>query len=208
MRPPARWSCRTAPDEAPSPRARRRVLGEGVAGVAGEAWRRRAPARMWGPSLLVEELLELQGAPELARIGGIERRIRVALLQRLDDAGRIADPLTVQRQHRKRRPAASFANAQAVVHHGRRRAAHVRDLLVVERPAGLFVVVADLDVVEDRRGRDRTHLAAESHFADEDGIARQRDVIDTRRERRGNGEIATRLTQLRAANDIEEDVEL
>ena len=54
----------------------------------------------------------------------------------------------------------------------------------------------------------RADLAAESDLAEEHRIARERAVVDARRERRRDGEVAGRLLQPHAADDVQEDVEL
>ena len=56
--------------------------------------------------------------------------------------------------------------------------------------------------------RHGAHLSAESHFADENCIVRNGNVVDARRERRRDGQVAARLAQLDTADDVQENVEL
>jgi hypothetical protein len=51
--------------------------------------------------LLVEEVLQLEGAAALRGIGRVERRVRVALLDRGEDRGRVGDRAPVHLQQRQ-----------------------------------------------------------------------------------------------------------
>src|SRR6185436_16706093 len=93
-------------------------VGDGAGAVATERSGNRAPddgfealavvaqlvegeqAEIWA-ELLVEEVLQLEGAAQLRGIGGIEGRLREALLERGDDRGRVGDRLPVELEHRE-----------------------------------------------------------------------------------------------------------
>jgi hypothetical protein len=104
-----------------------------------------------GPQLLVEEVLQLERAAALLGVGGIERRLGEALLERGDYLGRVADRPPLELQHRE----GDVAGVAGEPHRGRDvgagdgdGAADVRHPLVVERPAHLLAVVRDVDVPE------------------------------------------------------------
>jgi hypothetical protein len=118
--------------------------------------------------LLVEEVLQLEGPTALGGVGGIEGGIRMALLERGDDRGGVADGLPVEPQDRKRAAAAPRQGERDDhVDTGHRRPALMLDALVIERPADLLAVVRDRDVPEHRLRRHwivlRAHCAAISH---------------------------------------------
>ena len=74
-------------------------------GVAAISW--KASSRSVGTQLLVEEVLQLQRPAALDRVLGIERRLRIAPLERRDDLRRVADRLAVELQHREGRDRAA-----------------------------------------------------------------------------------------------------
>ena len=102
-----------------------------------------------GPELLVEEVLEGEGAPALVGVGRVERGLGLALLERGDDRGRVADVAAVDGQHREGDlGAAGEPERERDVAAGRRRAPLVLDALVGQGPARLLAVVRDGDVPE------------------------------------------------------------
>ena len=102
--------------------------------------------------LLVEEVLQLERAAALLGVGRVERRLGVALLERGDDRGRVADRAAVHLQHREGRCCSPRVSQKRDrdVHPRQRRAADVRDPLVVQRPARLLAEVRDVDLPESR----------------------------------------------------------
>jgi len=108
--------------------------------------------------VLVEEVLEVARAPPLLRVGRVEGRAWLELLERLDDVGRVSDRPTAQHEDGERRSAAQTPGELAVSAGGHR-AAHVGHALVVQGPARLLVVVRDLEVPEDRGGVRRAVVA-------------------------------------------------
>ena len=103
-----------------------------------------------GADLGVEVVLELERPRALRRVGRIQGRVGVKLLQRGDDRRRVADGPAVDLEDRQRAPAAAGQPGRVEGMKAReRRLAHVGHALVVERPARLLVEVRDLDVPED-----------------------------------------------------------
>jgi hypothetical protein len=102
-----------------------------------------------GTALFVEEVLNLERAVALLRIGRVEGWLRPPPLDLLDDLRGIADRTAGHLQDRHRAARAQAARRE-LLHAGRHRPAYVRDALVVERPPYLLVVVRDLEVPEDR----------------------------------------------------------
>jgi len=111
------------------------------------------------PQLLVEEVLQLEGVAALLGIGRVERRVRVALLDRSEDRGRVGDRAPVHLQQRQGDAlAAGQREGDRDVAPRQRRAADVGDPLVVERPAHLLAVVGDVEL--DQGGLVVTHCAS------------------------------------------------
>src|SRR6266849_5805570 len=98
--------------------------------------------------LLVEEILYRQCPSSRDRILRIKRGVRVALFEHFDDAGRIADGLFPEHEHRKCR-AAREPLCDDRVAAGNLGASNVGNALVVERPTHLLVVVRDLQMPEN-----------------------------------------------------------
>ena len=113
-----------------------------------------------GSELLVEEVLELQRPAPLIWVGGVQRRLGVALLEGGDDRRRVADRTAVELEQGEGLVlAAGDEQRRRHVRPRRRRVAVVFDALPVQRPADLLAVVGDLDVPELRSA----HCDASSH---------------------------------------------
>src|SRR3954454_16722824 len=111
--------------------------------------------------LLVEEVLEIERPAALLEVRGVERRVRVGVLEVGDDARRIADRVPVLDEDGEGgRRAARQLTRELAVPPGNGGLADVGDALVVERPADLLVVVRDLEVVEDGRLAHRSASAS------------------------------------------------
>ena len=105
----------------------------------------RAQRRAQG---LVEIVLDCERALPRGRVTRIQRRLRITLFERGDDAGRIGDRPALQEQDRQFALPGRAPGADQVV-----RAEHlaaVSDALVIERPAHLLVVVRQRDVPQQR----------------------------------------------------------
>src|SRR5512132_1511298 len=97
--------------------------------------------------VLVEEFLQLEGLPALIWIGGIERRVRIATLERLDDPRRVDDPLSVEIEDwQGPAPPREGHGFRAT---GHQRMSPVQDPLDVQRPADLLVVIGEAVLPED-----------------------------------------------------------
>lgn len=103
------------------------------------------------PELLVEEVLQLHGAPARGFVARIERGIRAKLLERLEDSRRVADRLPLEKENRQcRAPGRPERSRQVVEEEG---FPDVRDPLEIQRPANLLVEVRDGEMPEDGGGR-------------------------------------------------------
>jgi len=101
--------------------------------------------------LFVEVVRERERAAPLGDLGGVERRLGEALLQRGDYRGRVADVAAVQAQHGKGvMGATGEPEGDGHVGAGDRRATAVLDALPGKRPARLLAVVRDVDLPENR----------------------------------------------------------
>ena len=106
-----------------------------------------------GAELLVEELLQLERAAPLGDVRRVERRLGVALLQRGDDRGRVADSLSVDAEHGEGVVgAAGEPEGDRHVGAGDGRVAAMLDFLPGQRPARLLAVVRDVDLPEGGEG--------------------------------------------------------
>ena len=97
---------------------------------------------------LVEIVLQRERALPRGGVTRIQRRLGVTLLERGDDPRGIGDGPAVEPQDGQLALARRAPGADQVV--GAEHAAAVRDALVVERPAHLFVEVRERDVPQQR----------------------------------------------------------
>ena len=98
--------------------------------------------------LLVEVVFQRERVLPRVGVTGIQRRLGIALFERGDDMGRIADRAAVEEQNRQRAVPRRTPGADQVV-----RAEHfaaVRDALVVERPTHLLAEMRERDVPQQR----------------------------------------------------------
>ena len=99
--------------------------------------------------VLVKIVFERERALPRGGVTGIEGRLGIVLFEHGDDVGRIADRLAVQEQDGQGTAPRRAPGADQVV-----RAEHltvVRDVLVVECPAGLLAEVRERDVPQQGR---------------------------------------------------------
>jgi len=99
--------------------------------------------------LLVEIVFQSERSLPRGGVTGIERRRRIALFERGDDLGRIADRPAVQEQDGQRTVPRRTPRTDQIV--GAKHLTVVRDTLAVERRAGLLAVVRERDVPQQGR---------------------------------------------------------
>ena len=103
-------------------------------------------------AVLVEEILDLQGALTLGGVRRVEGRIWPATFEFLNYSGRVADSGPIDIYYGEGRCATTQDACTGGLHPWEHGTSLMRNALVVQRPASLLVEVRDVEVPEDRDG--------------------------------------------------------